>query len=582
MSDDGVGSGQSADRSNRRWPTLRWGLFSAVTLWLALPPVGWWPLAWIGSVGWLIIAQREEPLDRGDWWRVYLSGVVYWALACYWICYPHPATPVGWVFLSLYLGLYPTAFVWLTRVARQKARAPLWLAAPLVWVGMECLQARLFSGFLMGALSHSQAPVFWSGFVAPQIGAYGVSFLIIATISVLGRLTPGRETPSNLASVFAAYRRMDRIAVLAFVVYAIGAVGTQTFDEAAEAAAKSSVAEQGALTVAVIQGNTLATWDHDYNERNQQIMERQKALSLEAVAQAKDEGTTLDLIIWPESMFRPPLDTFEGKTTPPAGADVNLVRRIENTRSWFRGLAAELGTPLLVGIDRFDWRPDADGLPTADVYNTAALINRSGELTAFYDKTHLVPFGEYIPLMSGVPALYFLTPVGAGMAAGAGPVAFEVETHDGCKATIAPSICFETAVPRVIRRQVAELTAAGTPPDLLVNITNDAWFWGSAELDIHLACAQYRAAETGTPMVVAANGGLSAIINAGGQLLDVSPRMEEHVLIYDVPLRRPGPPTPYVRYGDWFALGCLALCGVVAILGVLPKSEPQMDTDEHR
>lgn len=335
------------------------------------------------------------------------------------------------------------------------------------------------------------------------------------------------------------------------------------------------------LTVGVIQGNTLATWDHDFNERNREVMDRQSALSVEAVERAAAEGKTLDLVIWPESMFRAPLDTFGGKLTPPEWADDGLLLRRRNLDDWFRSLTAKLGTPLIVGLDRFDWRvdpQDPDTPATAKVYNTAALVGRSGELVAFYDKTHLVPFGEYIPLMSGVPALYFLTPVGAGMAAGDGPVPFVLETSDGRQVTIAPSICFETAVPRVIRRQVAELTDAGTPPDLLVNITNDAWFWGSAELDIHLACAQYRAAETGTPVVVAANGGLSAAIDARGRVFEVSPRMEEHVLIADIPLRRDGPPTTYVCYGDWFALGCLALCGVVAILGVLPKNRT---TDEH-
>ncbi|MEO1498056.1 MAG: apolipoprotein N-acyltransferase [Planctomycetota bacterium] len=581
-----AGSGQTADGSDGRWPTLRWGLFSAVTLWLAQPPVGWWLLAWVAPIGWLMIVRRDAAtdgsLDRRDWLCIYASGVVYWAAACHWVCLPHPLTPIGWVFLSLYLGLYPTAFVWLTRVATRRVRVPLWLAAPVVWVGLECLQARLFSGLLMGALSHSQASVFWSALVAPTSGAFGVSFLVIA---VAAFVTPSRKCGKGANGRVLI---VGRFACLLAIVGGIGSFGSSMFDEAAEAASRSAVAEQGALTVAVIQGNTLATWDHDFDERNRQIMDRQSALSVEAVERARANGKTLDLIVWPESMFRTPLDTFGGQLTAPGWADEGLRLRRKNLADWFRSLTAKLGTPLLVGLDRFDWRPatnDAadgpDGFPTADVYNTAALIDRSGELVAIYDKTHLVPFGEYIPLLSGVPALYFLTPVGAGMAAGDGPVAFELETADGRTVTIAPSICFETVVPRVIRRQVAELTDAGTPPDLLVNITNDAWFWGSAELDTHLACAQYRAAETGTPMVVAANGGLSAVIDGSGRVLDVGPRMEEHVLIYDVPLKRDDSPTPYVLYGDWFALSCLALCGVAAILGVLPRKGTTDDTDKY-
>ncbi|TWT47439.1 apolipoprotein N-acyltransferase [Botrimarina hoheduenensis] len=556
----------TAETGVHRFATLRWGLASAAVLWLAQPPMGWWPLVWVGPLGWLIVAQRAEPLDRGDWWRVYLSGVVAWAGLIGWVCLPHPLTPIGWVFLSLYLGLYPTAFVWLTRVATRRAMAPLGIAAPIVWTGLELLQERLFSGFLMGAPSHALADQAFARGLARLIGAYGVSFvvLLVAAAAVQG------------VWLLAAPRLSRGGAAL--VALSIGGLLSLPNDLAVSTAKLAAVAQgmrQESLTVAIIQGNTLATWDHDFNERNRQIMDRQSALSLEAVESAAVEGQTLDLIVWPESMFRPPLDTFAGNMIPPAGSDENLLRRLQNTADWFRSLATKLQTPLLVGADRFDWHPDPavpDDWPTADVYNSALLIDAEGRLQAFYDKTHLVPFGEYIPLMSGVPALYFLTPVGAGMAAGDGPVPFLVKTSAGREVTIAPSICFETIVSRVIRGQVAELAEAGSPPDLLVNITNDAWFWGASELDMHLACAQYRAAETGTPLVVAANGGLSAVIDASGVVLEVSPRQQEYVLVAEVPLRRSGLPTPYVRYGDWFAGTCLALSGLVAILGLWPRA----------
>ena len=88
---------------------------------------------------------------------------------------------------------------------------------------------------------------------------------------------------------------------------------------------------------------------------------------------------------------------------------------------------------------------------------------------------------------------------------------------------------------------------------MLVNLTNDAWYWGSSELDMHLACDVFRAVETRTPLVIAANGGISAWIDHHGRVRAQSPRQQPDVILADVELNRSGPPTVYVRTGDWFA-----------------------------
>ena len=90
----------------------------------------------------------------------------------------------------------------------------------------------------------------------------------------------------------------------------------------------------------------------------------------------------------------------------------------------------------------------------------------------------------------------------------------------------APNICYETVIPHVIRRQVATLDDRSEPPDVLVNLTNDAWYWGSSELDMHLACGVFRAVETRRPLVIAANGGISAWIDQHGRVRAQSPRQQ--------------------------------------------------------
>jgi apolipoprotein N-acyltransferase len=100
---------------------------------------------------------------------------------------------------------------------------------------------------------------------------------------------------------------------------------------------------------------------------------------------------------------------------------------------------------------------------------------------------------------------------------------------------------------------------------VLVNLTNDAWYWGSSELDMHLACDVYRAVETRTPLVVAANGGISAWIDAYGRVCAESPRTERDVILADV---EPGHmASHYVMFGDWFAGACVTCCIVLAIVG---------------
>src|SRR5690606_31703456 len=150
-----------------------------------------------------------------------------------------------------------------------------------------------------------------------------------------------------------------------------------------------------------------------------------------------------------------------------------------------------------------------------------------GELRATYDKMHRVPFGEFIPLAEWFPFLYRLTPLTGGIVAGTGPVEMQL---DG-EIFPSPNICYETVVPHLIRRQFRDFAGGSIEPDALVNLTNDGWFWGSSELDMHLACGVFRAVETRTPLLIAANGGLSAQIDVLGRIVQVTPRQETAHLI---------------------------------------------------
>ncbi|WP_323040457.1 apolipoprotein N-acyltransferase [Gemmobacter sp.] len=236
-----------------------------------------------------------------------------------------------------------------------------------------------------------------------------------------------------------------------------------------------------------------------------------------------------DLVVWPETAVPFLLDDDRGG-----------LRAI---------LAASGGTPVALGIQR------TDGLRG---YNALAVIGPGAvgdpEIRALYDKAHLVPFGEYIPLgdaMADWLGIFSFSPrEGFGYSAGPGPRLLDL----GSLGTLQPLICYEAVFPYFQR-------AVGRPGWML-QVTNDAWFGDDAGPFQHLALARLRAVENGVPLVRVANTGVSAMIDArGGVLAEIGLNRMGHL---DVPLPGALPPTPYARLGGWPAivawlLGCLML-----------------------
>jgi apolipoprotein N-acyltransferase len=288
-------------------------------------------------------------------------------------------------------------------------------------------------------------------------------------------------------------------------------------------------------------------------------------LSRRAVAAATETGNgrPIDLIIWPETMYRGRLRDFEAGYKTPAEVTVTTDEIAASDRRQLADLAGHLGAPILVGIDRFHLVADeksATERPTIKAYNSAVLVGADGKFAGTYDKMHRVMFGEYIPFADWFPFLYEITPLTGGVVAGTEPAALKLEPNY----CFVPNICYETAIPHVIRRQVATLGTRGERATALVNLTNDAWYWGSSELDMHLACDVFRAIETRVPLVVAANGGISASIDSLGQVRARLGKQQSDFLIADVEPSVLN--SPYVRFGDWFAGLFLAACIYFAIV----------------
>lgn len=159
-------------------------------------------------------------------------------------------------------------------------------------------------------------------------------------------------------------------------------------------------------------------------------------------------------------------------------------------------------------------------------------------------------FGEYIPIVDLFPILYRFTPLPAAIRAGDKPTALRLKNWVLC-----PSICFESTVPHLLRKQSHILAAEMAPCDAFVNLTNDGWFWGSGVQDLHLHCAIFRAVENRRPFIVAANSGFSVHCDAAGRIIALGKRRKAEVL--SVTLSKDNRTTLYHQWGDWPVSNCL-------------------------
>jgi apolipoprotein N-acyltransferase len=319
----------------------------------------------------------------------------------------------------------------------------------------------------------------------------------------------------------------------------------------------------------LIQPSFDTTFDHD-PDRARNLRETMLRRSRQALRERPD----LDLLIWPETVMPARVKHDEAQSIvgstlvvaydaawfmPPGQApDIeveNLVRELN--------LEARTNASFLLGVELSQAHVAADGktVEREEDYNSSLLVNPHGQVLGRYDKMHAVIFGEYMPLGDYFPWLYRLSPLRDGLAEGTRPESLEVGGVRFC-----PSVCYESIMPQEVRGSVARLRAEGREPDVLVNQTNSGWFWGSSELDLHLAANVLRAVECRKPMLVAANTGFSAWIDASGRIKDEGPRRAEGIVYAEVGPSREA--SLYTQIGDWPAGLCLLVCGLAAAIGL--------------
>lgn len=565
-----------AARQTGYWPFLL-AVASGLGFVLAFYPFGWGWTGWLAPIGVLSLVMMRRLPGRRPWLQIWLGCFVCWLALFQCVRLPHWAGYIGWPFLSAFLGSYLFLFVVVGRQLVHGWKVPVLLAAPVAWVGLEYIQAHFCTGISLGMLSHTQAEYPLLIQVADLAGCYTVSFFMVAIVTaavlLVWRWIPAcapsgwQESSSRMEIGWAAGQVIVGIAVL------IG-YGTWRLRDADEKMVEHP------QRIALIQGSidTRFPDESELREYLDAFTRQYSELSREACEQGAD------LVIWPETMF-PVTDFFVPDEVASAGeldqaareqvarsayalaATAHLVTgagEIVNTSSGQRFEKQGMATPILAGASS----APVGGKPV--FYNSAILIDETGEVVSRYGKMKLVLFGEFVPLGDVFPWLYQFFPIPPGLRAWDRPVGMEWNGF-----IFSPSICFESTYPHLLRSQFRELEKQGRPPDVLVNVTNDGWFYGSTALDLHFANTVFRAVENRTPVLIAANTGFSGQIDSAGRVLAKGPRREAKVL--SVNLVTSEQTAAYHHIGDWPAFLCfLIVLSVFFSLLALRRVSPEL------
>jgi len=504
--------------------------------------LGW--LAWVVLVPLHLIIEKTETKTafRYGW----IAGVIAFTGTITWVItamnqygqLPFVVSTLLMLLLATYLGLFIGAYAWGYARLHHGYPSWLWLGVPSLWVSLEYLRTYAFSGFPWALLGYSQyqwLPVIQ---LSDMTGVYGVSFIVVM----------GNVTMTSLLTWI--WRRKDAfsgsfpwVSALSFFVIVSAALVYGHWQTKQQALLDRSARW---LSIGLVQPNISQDkkWDTAYID---ETLKRYTSLS-------QQTGKNLDLLIWPEA------------ATPFFFEKELAYKKI------ILSVLRDSQSPLLFGSPTLRFEPD--GSPY--LLNSAYMLSPEKLMTGRYDKRHLVPFGEYIPLKS---ILFFLEKLVVGIGdfkPGHGPMTLLLpDSSEKVQPSFAVPICFEIIFPDLVRRMAKE------GANFLVTLTNDAWFGDSAAPYQHFSMAVFRAVENHLAVARAANTGISGFIGPDGRILTETPIFAQQTVTGSIPLRT-STHTFYTRYGDVFSWGCVILTGLFLIGCRMTTSTPtERNTSSH-
>jgi apolipoprotein N-acyltransferase len=503
-------------------PLLPWiaAALGGVLVFLGYVGYGQFYLEWICLVPilWAISEQTPGRAFLIGW----VAGIVGHGLGFYWIVTmfqqfadaPLILAVLGLLLLAAANGVAFAIWAWATRlICRDTGWSVAWVS-PVVWTAAEKFWPQLFPNYL-GA---SQYKLLLLTQIADVTGILGVTFLIVyanSTIfSVVQWIGSKQRFPWRPVAVFASV-------IVAVLVY--GAVRISMVDKTSFSAPS--------LAVGVVQTNRGAG---DKHVDEALFLREHHEMSRELIRERP-----LDIIVWPESVFGMDFASREGVL--PAG------------------LLGDLRTPLLFGaVIRITEQGERR------MYNSAVLTDATGRIIGTYDKTVLVPFGEYIPFGDTFPQLYSWSPYTGRFWKGENAEPLMLNGH-----ALSANICYEDIFPGHVRM----LMQGGHDhriPEAMFNLTNDSWYGDTIQPMEHLVLASFRSIEHRRALIRSTNTGVSAIVDPAGRIDRRTAQWTKAALTGRIPLMQGR--TVYAVLGDWIGW----LCAIVALLGIAKKAKSEL------
>ena len=509
---------------------LACGVLTACLLALAMPGrIGWWPLLFVALIPLLSAALHTAPARSAL--MGFVGGLVYHLALLYWIQIvlgrygglPLWLSLPGLLLLAAYMACYWAVFCWLLSFSagrcwhRERSIAPLVWAAPFFWVGLEYLRGVLMTGFPWMDLGYGLSGQPRLIQAADLGGHHLISFSLVLCNSLLVGMIDRRRR---------GVRWERRLLLAAFAVLAlVGGYSFIRYQVMHTVAARSPLAN-----VAVVQGNI------DQSIKWSPEMKEATVDSYLRLSRQAHQGSGAELVVWPETALPlyPQRDPLMGR----------VVDFVTTGNTW-----------LLTGAPLYRLAPQPGGVDRVDYYNGALLVGPGGRIAGRHAKQHLVPFGEYVPLRSYLPFLEPLVVNVGDFTAGASSAPLQLGPM-----RLAMLICYESIFPEIAR------TAVAGGGNLLVNLTNDAWYGRSSAPYQSLAMAVFRAVETRRSLIRAANTGISGFVDPLGRILGQTGLFVEAALDARVPMIEQQ--TVFCRAGYLFGPLC---CGLIPLLLLLRR-----------